>query len=360
MNADSLNIVIAGLSLSSSWGNGHATTYRSLVKGLCQEGHEVTFLERNVEWYSSNRDLNSSPYCELHFYDDLDELKNRFAAPVHQADLVIVGSYLKEGVEIGNWVLNQAQGITAFYDIDTPVTMDKLEKEDYEYITPDLIPQYDFYLSFSGGDVLDRLEKEYGANRARPLYCSVDTDLYYPQSEPIRWQLGYLGTYSADRQPMLDTLLLNTAEHQPKDSFVVAGPQYPSDISWPVNVSRIEHLPPKDHRSFYNQQDFTLNVTRAAMVDAGYSPSVRLFEAAACGTPIISDYWKGLKQFFVPGKEILVADSTHDVQRYLNFSEEEKSLVSQRARQKVLQNHTSRARAQQLIKYIHEFEKMNV
>lgn len=360
MNTGSLNIIIAGLSLSSSWGNGHATTYRSLIKGLCQEGHEVTFLEREVEWYSSNRDLNSSPYCKLQFYDDLDEMKNRFAALVRQADLVIVGSYLKEGVEIGEWVLEQAQGITAFYDIDTPVTMDKLQKKDYEYITPDLIPQYDLYLSFSGGTVLDRLEKEYGANRARPLYCSVDTELYYPQEDPIKWQLGYLGTYSADRQPMLDTLLLNTAEHQPHDSFVVAGPQYPSDISWPPNVERIEHLPPKDHRSFYNQQAFTLNVTRSAMVDAGYSPSVRLFEAAACGTPIISDYWKGLKQFFVPGKEILVADSTHDVQRYLNYSEEEKALVSRRARQKVLDNHTSRARAKQLIEYVHEFEKMNV
>lgn len=359
MNNDSLDIIIIGLSLSSSWGNGHATTYRSLIKGLSQERHQVTFLERDVKWYASNRDMQSSPHCDLQFYEDTDELKSQFADPIRQADVVIVGSYLKDGVDIGHWVLNKARGITAFYDIDTPVTLSKLEDEDYEYITPELIPRYDLYLSFSGGSVLTTLEEEYDASTAKPLYCSVDADIYYPESKSKRWQLGYLGTYSADRQPMLNSLLINTAEHQPKDSFVVAGPQYPSDIYWPKNVKRIEHLPPAEHRAFYNRQRFTLNVTRVAMVNAGYSPSVRLFEAAACGIPIITDYWQGLEQFFVPGKEILIAESTGDVQRYLNYSDEEIALLSRRAREKVLQKHTSRARAKQLAGYIQEFNKVS-
>lgn len=291
---------------------------------------------------------------QIDFYDSTAEFKERFSKSVRNADLVIVGSYLQDGVTIGNWVTEIAQGITAFYDIDTPVTLAKLEKQDYEYISPKLIPKYDLYLSFSGGDVLDKLENEYHASSARPLYCSVDTEQYYPESQQPQWQIGYLGTYSADRQLSLDYLLLNTANHQPNDTFVVAGPQYPAEIIWPRNVNRIEHLSPEKHRAFYNRQVFTLNVTRAAMIDAGFSPSVRLFEAAACGIPIISDYWRGLEHFFEPGKEILIADCTNDVQTYLNYSKEERDLLSKRARQKVLQNHTSQARAKQLERYVRE------
>src|SRR5581483_11377004 len=98
--------------------------------------------------------------------------------------------------------------------------------------------------------------------------------------------------------------------------FVVAGPQYPSDVAW-GSVERIEHLPPAQHRRFYNEQRFTLNVTRADMIAAGYSPSVRLFEAAACGVPIISDWWEGLDSLFIPGQEILVARTADDTLRFL-------------------------------------------
>jgi spore maturation protein CgeB len=325
---------------------------------LDREGHYVTFLERDAAWYTANRDITTFPHCELYFYEETEELKKRFSEMIADADLVITGSYLKDGVNIGNWINETAQGITAFYDIDTPVTMSKLAKEDYEYIAPELVSEYDLYLSFTGGDILTKIENEYHASAVKPLYCSVDTDLYYPEQQPPQWQLGYLGTYSADRQLSLDHLLMNTAKHQPKDTFVVAGPQYPAELIWPGNVNRIEHLSPKEHCTFYNRQRFTLNVTRAAMIAAGFSPSVRLFEAAACGTPIITDYWKGLENFFEPEEEILIARSTYDVQRYLNYTDEERALLGRRARQRVLKNHTSRARARQLTGYVQELREM--
>lgn len=357
MNNDSLHIVIIGLSFSSSWGNGHATTYRSLIKGLSREGHRVDFLERDVSWYAENRDLNSSPYCSLHFYKTTEELRSNYTDLIQKADLVIAGSYLQDGVPISKWVNGLAQGVTAFYDIDTPVTLSKLEQQDYEYIHPDLIPEFDLYLSFSGGKILRKLENVYQAKSAKPLFCSVDPELYHPESTGKQWQLGYLGTYSDDRQPALDKLLLKTARKQSGDRFVVAGPQYPADISWPDNVQRIEHLPPAKHRNFYNRQRFTLNITRAAMVDAGLSPSVRLFEAAACGVPVISDYWEGLETIFEPNKEILIADSTEDVQRYLKeYSKRESWEMGRRARQKVLEHHSSRERARQLTGYIRELK----
>lgn len=297
-----MKTVILGLSITSSWGNGHATTYRALVREYVARGHDVLFLERDVPWYRENRDLPEPPFGRTVLYQSLDELRMRFRRPIRDADLVIVGSYVPEGVAVGEWVTREARGITAFYDIDTPVTLAKLERGDYEYVAPHLIPLFDLYLTFTGGPTLRRLENEYGSPRARPLYCSVDPDLYYPEPVPARWDLGYLGTYSDDRQPMLERLMLEPARRRPSARFAVAGPMYPDSIDWPANVERICHLPPAEHRAFYNAQRFTLNVTRADMIRAGHSPSVRLFEAAACGTAIISDLWAGLDEFLEPGR----------------------------------------------------------
>ncbi|MBV9866239.1 MAG: glycosyltransferase [Abitibacteriaceae bacterium] len=348
-----LKIVILGLSLTSSWGNGHATTYRGLMRALCARGHDVLFLERDVPWYAANRDLPQPPYGRTALYEELAELKDCFTAEIQEADLVIVGSYVPEGVAVGNWVIQEAGGATAFYDIDTPVTLAKLERGDTEYISPELIPHYHLYLSFSGGPTLERLEQQYGSPMARPLYCAVDPDAYYPESQEVRWDLGYLGTYSDDRQPPLERLMLEPARQWSAGRFSVAGPQYPDSISWPSNVTRIEHLPPAQHRRFYNSQRFTLNITRADMIRAGFSPSVRLFEAAACGVPIISDYWEGLDSFFQFDQEILIARSAGDTLQYLqNLSEEQRQSIGQRARERVLAQHTAAHRAGELEGYV--------
>ena len=72
-------------------------------------------------------------------------------------------------------------------------------------------------------------------------------------------------------------------------------------------------------------------MTRSAMIESGYAPSVRLFEAAACGVPIICDSWKGIEEFLVPGKEILIAEDTAEVLRYLRgFPETERQELSAR------------------------------
>ena len=248
--------------------------------------------------------------------------------------------------------MNVASGITAFYDIDTPVTLAQLARGKVDYVSRALVPQYDLYLSFTGGPTLDFLEDRYGARMARPLYCSVDPALYFPKAEQTRWDLGYMGTYSDDRQPALERLLLEPARQWTAGRFVVAGPQFPRTIAWPRNVRRFMHLPPGRHRKFYNAQRFTLNVTRAAMVAAGYSPSVRLFEAAACGTPIITDEWEGLEAFFTPGEEILIARSSEDTLAFLQeLPEAERRRIGQRARARVLSEHTAKHRALELERY---------
>lgn len=350
-----LNITILGLSITSSWGNGHATTFRGLVRELSKNGHQVSFLERDVPWYASNRDLPHPPYCKTILYHDLQELKQRYGAFIRNADLVVVGSYVPEGVAVGQLVVDTAQGVTAFYDIDTPVTLAKLERGDFEYLHPDLIAQYDLYLSFTGGPTLQKLEQQYGSPKAHPFYCSFDPELYFPEAHSIQWDLGYLGTYSDDRQPPLQSLMLDAAVQSPEGKFVVAGPQYPPHIQWPANVQRIEHLPPAGHRKFYNSQRFTLNITRADMIRAGYAPSVRLFEAAACGTPIISDYWEGIDSIFNIGTEILITHSAEETLSYLSsLSEEERKAIGERGRQKVLHHHTAAHRATELEIYYNE------
>lgn len=350
-----MDIVILGLSITSSWGNGHATTYRALVRHLASREHRVLFLERELPWYRDNRDMPHPPGAQTEIYDSVAELKQRFVAPVRDADLVIVGSYVPEGIEVGEWVTDVARGVTAFYDIDTPVTLAKLSNGGADYLSKALIPRYDLYLSFTGGPTLERLEREFGANMARALYCSVDPEHYAPEGTDSSWDLGYLGTYSDDRQATLTRLMLEPARGLRDHRFVVAGAQYPESIAWPDNVTRITHLPPREHRTFYNAQRYTLNITRADMVRAGWSPSVRLFEAAACATPIISDWWDGLGAFFEPGREILIARSSRDTATYLHdLPDEERTAVGARARERVLAKHTAAHRAEELETYARE------
>lgn len=356
-----MNVTILGLSITSSWGNGHASTYRSLIKGLYQRGHNVTFLERDVAWLASQRDLHTSEYCTINLYSSLEELKRKYVTEIWKADLVIVGSGVPDGVEVGKWVISTARGLKAFYDIDTPVTLAKLKVHDYEYIHPELIPQYDLYLSFSGGPVLDIFMKEYGSPAAKPLYCSVDADLYFPDLYTNQWDLGYLGTYSDDRQSPLQQLMLDAASKWKEGKFVIAGPQYPTGIKWPSNVERIGYLSPPEHNKFYNQQRFTLNITRPDMIGMAYSPSVRLFEAAACKVPVISDSREGLELFFKEGREILIARSAADTIGYLReLPEKERRLIAERARGRVLSAHTGEHRAGELEEYVFELQEKDV
>ncbi len=341
-----------GLSITSSWGNGHATTYRALVKALAALGHRVLFLERDVPWYAEHRDQARPEGCRVELYRTLEELEATFEREVRDADVVMVGSYVPDGVEVLSWVLDTARGLKIFYDIDTPVTLARLEAGEKTYLTREAIPELDAYLSFSGGAALTRLEREYHARIALPLFCSVDPELYAPSERPPSRDLGYLGTYCADRQAALERLLLEPARRMAERRFIIAGACYPPE-AWPANVERVEHVPPGDHSSFYGSLRYTLNVTRAHMIDVGHSPSVRLFEAAACGVPIIGDAWPGIEDFFEPQREILLASEANEVEDYLErLREPERKSIARRARQRVLGEHTALHRARELEGYL--------
>ena len=341
-----MNIVILGLSLSSAWGNGHATTFRALIKALASRGHDILFLERDRPWYAANRDLPNPGFCHFALYDSIEDL-NAYRGNIANAHLTIIGSYVPDAIAITNKLRSWTANL-AFYDIDTPVTLANLEAGTCEYLDTATIPLYDVYYSFTGGPTLTYLESHYHARSARALYCAADPTLYYPQDETPQWDLGYLGTYSPDRQPTLETLLLEPARRAPHLRFVVAGPQYPASVEWPANVERIEHLPPAEHARFYATQRWTLNVTRADMIKAGHSPSVRLFEASACATAIISDVWDGLTDLFIENQEIILAHTADDILRTLEKSDAERLAIGQAAYQRFLAGHTAAHRAEQL------------
>ena len=346
-----MKLVVLGLSLSSSWGNGHATTFRALLRAFAARGHEVLFLERDMPWYADHRDEPAPDYCRLDLYDSLDALEG-WRTEIEQADAVMVGSYVPDGIEVGRLVQRWARGVTSFYDIDTPVTLARLVRGTCDYVSAAVIPGYDIYFSFTGGPTLRLIEERYGAPAARALYCSVDADRYRPTGAAARWDLSYLGTYSDDRQPTLGRLLIEPARRHPDRRFVVAGPQYPATIDWPGNVERIEHLAPADHADFYSASRATLNVTRADMIAAGWSPSVRLFEATACGTPIVSDRWPGIEELLTPGSEILLADSGADVDAAL--ARGDLATIGAAGRARVLAEHTARHRAAELESHLRE------
>lgn len=348
-----MKIVVLGLSLSSSWGNGHATTYRALLKSLARRGHEILFLERDVPWYAAHRDLLDPSYCCLRLYKDPADLR-RYSNEIERADVLIIGSFVPNGIEIADWALPVARGITAFYDIDTPATISAIRGGTCAYLAARQIPEFDLYLSFTGGPLLRQIEETFSARATRALYCAVDTEIFRPLALNPLWDLGYLGTYSADRQPALEKLLLEPALRSPDKSFVVAGAQYPETVRWPSNVHRIDHIAPDGLPDFFAKVRWALNITRSEMIDAGFSPSVRLFEAAACAAPIISDRWRGLETLFSIGDEIILADDAADVLAALSLPQPKRLAIAAAARTQILSAHSAEHRAAELETFIAE------
>jgi spore maturation protein CgeB len=295
------------------------------------------------------------PFCRVHIYERWQDIQALLRRALADADVAMVGSYFPDSSEAIATVFDSNAAVKTFYDIDTPITVSKLRAGDGEYLTREQLKGFDIYFSFTGGPMLRELEQKFGAKRAVPLYCSFDPDRYRMSDpdERFRCDLSYMGTYAADRQPKLDELLCKPASELPQKTFIVAGPQYPADIRWPENVKRVIHLEPKFHPPFYSSSRFTLNLTRKDMIDAGYSPSVRLFEAAGCGAAIISDEWQGIETFFTPGEEILLAGSSSSVTRYLTqLSGHEAEMIGLRAQERVIAEHSAEKRALQFEDFV--------
>ncbi len=346
-----MKFVIFGLSISSSWGNGHATLWRALCRALIRRKHQVVFYERDVPYYAAHRDLVELPGLDLQLYSDWDAILPGARKHLAEADVGMVTSYCFDALPASELVLDCPAKIRCFYDLDTPVTLEKIQAgQKVDYIPGEGLGDFDLVLSFTGGCALQNLQVHLGAQRVAPLYGSVDLESYHPvaPSEEFRADLSYLGTYAADRQQTLEELFLKPAGQLPQQQFRIGGAQYPPDFAWHGNIYFSRHVTPSQHPSFYCSSRMTLNVTRRAMKEMGYCPSGRLFEAAACGTPILSDWWEGLDGFFKPGQEILIARRAEDILAALELSDRELADLAGQARQRTLTEHGADHRAGQL------------
>jgi spore maturation protein CgeB len=346
-----VKITIFGLTISSSWGNGHATPYRAIVKALCRAGHRIHFYEKDVPYYAAHRDFVSSEFCELHLYSAWNSIRASALACAADSDAVICASFCPEGARIIDEVLDLPNPVKVFYDLDTPVTIGALERGTIESLRRDQIPEFDLYLSFTGGGTLDELSTFWGARLALPLYGCVDPEVHFRTQVPpeYRCDFSYMGTYAADRQQKLDSLFLDPARQLPQKTFVLAGSMYPWQWQWPENVKRFEHVSPADHAALYSSSRLTLNITRTEMARWGYCPSGRFFEAAACGVPIVTDWFEGLDQFFDCDRDLIVVSAPEEAICAIQLPDSELVTISRRARERTLDEHTGERRAQELI-----------
>ena len=343
-----MKFVIFGLTISSSWGNGHATLWRGLCRSLAKRGHTIYFFERDVPYYASHRDYGAIPGVELCLYGGWEEALPLARKHLSDAEIGMVTSYCPDGIASSELVLSSSAALSIFYDLDAPVTLERLKKGlPVEYIGPRGLDDFDLVLSFTGGRALEELRTSLGARRVAPLYGSVDPSAHYPvpSVEAYRADLSYLGTYAEDRQSTLHDLFIVTSRKLPDRRFLLAGSLYPESFPWTENIFFVRHVSPPDHPAFYCSSVLTLNITRRAMAEMGFCPSGRLFEAAACGVPILTDLWDGLDQFFKPGSEILTAQSTDEAVEALRMPLSEIRRIARSARERTLDEHTSDHRA---------------
>jgi spore maturation protein CgeB len=352
-----VRLTIFGLTLSSSWGNGHATPYRALIRALHRMGHQVIFFEKDVPYYAKRRDFTSCDYCDLVIYPDLESVRSRALLAASESDVVITASYLPQGAQISDEVLEISRPLHVFYDLDTPITLGGLKHGDTDYLRRDQIPAFDLYLSFTGGRALNELRDHWAAREVHPLYGCVDPEVHFRVDipKPYHCKLSYMGTHATDRQRKLEQLFLEPARALQGEVFVLAGSLYPKNgeagFDCPPNVRRYEHVGPQDHSALYSSSGATLNITRAEMAAYGYCPSGRLFEAAACSTPILSDEWEGLNKFF-SADEIIIVRDTESVLYALTSGDSNLQSMAERARERTLDQHTGDHRARELLNAI--------
>ena len=344
-----MNFVIFGLTLSSSWGNGHATLWRGLLSALAQRGHRAVFYEKDVPYYAETRDGWQPPEgIRLRIYETISDIRAEAARALAEADVALVTSYCADGGLVAELMIDSSAGLKVFYDLDTPVTLDALQSGNpVPYLPLEGLGAFDLVLSYTGGRALDELGTRLGARRVAALYGWVDPEVHRPTppSELFRSELSYLGTFATDRQPAVEELFVNPASAKPHSRFVIGGAQYPNDFPWKPNIFFLRHLPPSQHPAFFCSGRATLNVTRRSMAKYGYCPSGRLFEAAACGTAILSDLWEGLDSFFTPGSEILAVRNAADVLAALALSDGELRAIATAGRARALEEHSAAARA---------------
>lgn len=354
------SIAFFGSSLVSAYWNGAATYYRGIIKYLHRLGYDVTFYEPNAYSRQEHRDIPDPDWAKVVVYSNSRPALDEALEAGSKADILVKAS----GVGVFDDVLERAvlemrnpNQKVIFWDVDAPATLDSVMRND-EAPFKQLIPQYDYILTYGGGDPVVDAYKSLGARECIPVYNAVDPETHFPVSPEERFScdLSFLGNRLPDREERVKTFFFRVASRMPYKEFLLGGKGW-DDIDFPDNVRYVNHVFSRDHNAFNSSSSFVLNISRQSMADYGFSPATRVFEATAAGACVITDYWKGIDQFFTPGKEILVAKDSNEVEYFLSdMGREEAAEIGYNALKRVLADHTYEKRARLLNRIFSEQE----
>jgi len=345
-----MKVFVFGSSIVSSYWNGAATYYRGIYKQLHALGHQVTFAEPDAYGRQQKRDAGDFSYVNSIVYkaeEDLPALLQSACA----CDLIIKHS----GVGVFDALLESQvleyrseKTKVAFWDVDAPATLERVERNPQDQFRR-LIPEYDFIFTYGGGPPVVEHYRALGAANCHPIYNGLDSETHHPvPAEPaLQCDLVFVGHRLPDRERRVQEFFLRAAELAPEFQFVLGGEGW-AGKAMPKNVRWIGHVGTDDHNRVNCSARMVLNINRDSMAGVGFSPPTRVFEAAGAGACLISDQWTGIKTFFKPGHEILVASNAEDVVRYLrDISAGEASQIGHNMRERALQEHTYQLRAKQ-------------
>ncbi len=350
----SLRISFFVSSILSAYWNGAATYYRGLARALHERGHRLHFYEPRAFGRHEHRDFDELPWGEVTVYEpgDRQQLK-RCLRDAADSDFVVKAS----GVGVGDEELEaevaalQASGTgTIFWDVDTPATLARLESDSSDKLRA-LLPDYDFVLCYGGGEPVRERYRKLGARRAEVVYNALDPATHFPVTREERFEgdLGFLGNRLPDREARVHEFLFNPARRLGDRRFVLGGSGWDDAVGELPNLRYVGHVYTTEHNAFNVSATAVINISRNDMARAGYSPATRLFEAAGAGACLISDAWDGIGAFLEPGEEVLVAEDADDVARIVEaLAPGEARIIGQRARERLLAEHTYGHRAGQL------------
>ncbi len=350
---ETLRMAFFGSSLVSAYWNGAATYYRGIIEALNSRGHHVTFYEPDAFGRQTHRDLHGVPYARSVVYDpDLPNLR-ACLEDARSADVVIKCSgvgVLDEILEEAVLELKSPGRRVIFWDVDAPATLERMGADENDPFR-ELVPQYDLVLTYGGGEPVVRAYEQFGARACVPIYNALSPATHHPVPREARFDadLSFCGNRMPDRESRVQEFFFKPAALRPKRRFLLGGNGWDGNVPELANVAYVGHVYTADHNAFNVSSLAVLNVCRASMARFGYSPPTRVFEAAGAGACIITDNWEGIDLFLEPGTECLVADDGESVAAVLDgLSTAQARQMGERARQRVLAEHTYTQRAERL------------
>lgn len=347
-----MKIAFYGSSLLSSYWNGAATYYRGILKALAAHGHQITFYEPDAFDRQANRDIDPPEWATSVVYPATEEGLRSVLTEARHADVVVkasgVGVFDAELIA-GIVAHARPDALKIFWDVDAAATLDEI-RADPDHPVRAALPNLDMVLTYGGGPPVVEAYEALGAARCIPVYNAVDPDTHHPVAPDDRFacDLAFLGNRLPDREARVEQFFLAAAAALPDQSFLIGGSGW-HDKHMPANVRHLGHVGTADHNAFNCTPRAVLNIARDSMAAVGFSPATRVFEAAGAGACLITDYWEGIEQFLVPGEEVLVAHTGHDVADLLaDLTAERARAIGDAARKRVLAEHTYELRAKQV------------